>query len=332
MKKIFTLLYSVAVVAAIPFVVFAANFDHDISYGTRHDPEVTSLQEFLTKNGSYQGPLTGNFFSLTRQALIDFQKKEGITPASGYFGSKTRAKINMLVGTTVLSREEIIASLRAQIEALQTKIADLLAKAALEKQALATPAPAATAPLLPSPSPSPFPSPISSPTPSPIFTPAPTPVPVAELRISGNVTQSFPDTVGLPLKLGDITIKNTTDHPILFNQFQLDIYDAMNSSVNRNKTVLFKLRNGTTTAHDLISETPFTINREPPPNGTEANRRQLDVSFPITIKAGETKVTSLWIENLDYVINGSLRIEMLTAYISDGLTPQGNFTFILTKQ
>ena len=126
-------------------------------------------------------------------------------------------------------------------------------------------------------------------------------------------------------------IKNTTDHPILFNQFQLDIYDAMNSSLNRGKTVLFKLRNGTTTFDSLISETKFDINNKPPPYGEEANRRQVNVSFPITVKSGETYVSSLWIENLDYVVSGYLRIEMLTAYINDNMAPQGGFTFLLTN-
>lgn len=126
-------------------------------------------------------------------------------------------------------------------------------------------------------------------------------------------------------------IKNTTDHPVSFNQLQLDIYDAMNSFLNRGKKVIFKLRNGTTTFDTLISATDFTVNSQPPPYGQESNRRQLDVSFPITIKTNETYVSSLWIENLDYVISGSLRVEMLTAYISNSITPQGGFAFLLTK-
>ena len=145
------------------------------------------------------------------------------------------------------------------------------------------------------------------------------------------MTQAFPDTAGYPVKLGDIMIKNTTDHPILFNQFQLDIYDAMNSSLNRGKTVLFKLRNGTTTFDSLISSTNFVVNSQPPPYGEEANRRQLNVSFPITVNPGQTIVSSLWIENLDYVISGYLRVEMLTAYVNDSMVPQGGFKFLLTK-
>ena len=106
----------------------------------------------------------------------------------------------------------------------------------------------------------------------------------------------------------------------------------MNSSLNRNKTVIFKLRNGMSTLDPLISQTNFDVNREPPPSGEDANRRQLNVSFPITINPGETVVSSLWIENLDYVISGYLRVQMLTAYLSDGSVPQGGFTFLLTNQ
>jgi peptidoglycan hydrolase-like protein with peptidoglycan-binding domain len=38
--------------------------------------------------------VTKNFGTLTYNALMEFQKKAGITPASGYFGPKTRAYVN----------------------------------------------------------------------------------------------------------------------------------------------------------------------------------------------------------------------------------------------
>ena len=120
------------------------------------------------------------------------------------------------------------------------------------------------------------------------------------------------------------------DHDILFAQFKLDIYDGMNSSLNRNKTVIFKIRNGTTTYDDLISKTDYLINNDPPPVGGDI-RRQLNVSFPILVKYGDTRIISLWLENLDYVISGYLRVNMLNAFISDGTTPQGGFWFTLTR-
>ena len=104
----------------------------------------------------------------------------------------------------------------------------------------------------------------------------------------------------------------------------------MNSYLNRGKTVLFKLRNGTTTSDDLISETKFVVNNTPPATGEET-RRQLDVSFPISVKSGKTYTSSLWLENLDYVTNGSLRVLLFSADINDPITPQGGFTFVLTR-
>lgn len=313
MKKIFFYL-SIALGAVLPFAVSAVTFEQDLYFGMSDNPEVTMLQEFLRDKGIYDGPITGNFLSLTKQAVMAFQEKEGIIPAFGYFGPKTRSWANVIMSSAAPSREEQIALLKAQIQALEVQVAALIA----QRQ--------------PNVSPSPMPSPSVSPSSSPTPVPTPSPTPVIELRISGSLTQRFPDIAVSPLKLGDITITNTTDHPILFNQFKLDIYDAMNSSLNRNKTVIFKLRNGTTTFDSLISETNFLVNSEPPPYGMESNRRQLDVSFPITIQKGETKITSLWIENLDYVIGGYLRIEMLNAYISNGVIPQGRFAFLLTNQ
>ena len=318
-------------VSAIPLLVSAATFERDLFFGMRNNEEVKHLQEFLRDKGFYTEPITGNFFSLTKQALMNFQKKEEIIPAQGYFGIKTREKVNTFFRITPPSREELIASLQLQIQILQARVADLVAQAALEKRALTITAVPA---ILPSPSPSLPPPPSALPSISPIPTSvasSTSPAPIIELRISGKTTQVFPDTATSPLKLGDIMIKNTTDHPVSFNQLQLDIYDAMNSFLNRGKKVIFKLRNGTTTFDTLISATDFTVNSQPPPYGQESNRRQLDVSFPITIKTNETYVSSLWIENLDYVISGSLRVEMLTAYISNSITPQGGFAFLLTK-
>jgi hypothetical protein len=63
--------------------------------------DVKALQEFLISEAS--GPAAGRlkahgvsqvFGILTYNALVEFQKKAGITPASGYFGPKTRADVN----------------------------------------------------------------------------------------------------------------------------------------------------------------------------------------------------------------------------------------------
>jgi len=318
MKKILFSL-SLFISTILPLTAYATVFERDLYSGILNNSDVKSLQEFLHTQGFYDGPATGNFLSQTKQALIKFQEKEGITPSQGYFGSKTRSHINTRMGIVPLSREEQILLLQSQIKTLQVQLINLIA----QQQAIVS--------LIPTPTPTPT-IPTPSPTPSvPVATTTPPVVPpVAELRISGDYTQLFPTSMVSPLKLGDITISNTTDRAILFNQIELDIYDAMNSTSNRSRAVLFKLRNGTTTFDSLISQTTFNINREPPPFGEET-RRQLKVSFPRLIQPGQTYVSSLWIEDLDYVISGSLRVQIFDVLVSDGPAPKGNFTFTLTR-
>jgi peptidoglycan hydrolase-like protein with peptidoglycan-binding domain len=75
-------------------------FTRDLKSGMTGS-DVTQLQQYLIKANS--GPAarklkaygtTTNFGTLTQAALIEFQKKNGIKPASGYFGAITRAYVN----------------------------------------------------------------------------------------------------------------------------------------------------------------------------------------------------------------------------------------------
>lgn len=70
------------------------DFEQNLYFGLIDDGEVKRLQVFLINEG-YLGPglNTGNFLSLTRSALINFQENSGL-PATGYFGPMTRALIN----------------------------------------------------------------------------------------------------------------------------------------------------------------------------------------------------------------------------------------------
>lgn len=77
-----------------------ASFKRDITVGVKGD-DVKALQVWLNTHGyviagSGPGSLgkeTTTFGGLTRAALIKFQKANGITPASGYFGPKTRRAV-----------------------------------------------------------------------------------------------------------------------------------------------------------------------------------------------------------------------------------------------
>lgn len=73
----------------------------DLKLGMRH-ADVKTLQEFLNNNGfvvagsgpGSKGSETTYFGPATKDALSRFQKLHNITPASGYYGPKTRAVIN----------------------------------------------------------------------------------------------------------------------------------------------------------------------------------------------------------------------------------------------
>jgi peptidoglycan hydrolase-like protein with peptidoglycan-binding domain len=114
---------SVAIVFLIPFSAFGA-FDNDLKYGST-GTEVLELQEFLTDLGLYNGPITGNFYSLTQSAVKKFQAKEAITPVSGYFGKLSRAKANEVLTSQTPETEEVQTVAPPEKEDLTKKVADL---------------------------------------------------------------------------------------------------------------------------------------------------------------------------------------------------------------
>lgn len=80
----------------------------NLSVGLLNNNQVKCLQEFLKSQGSTiypEGLATGNFGSLTKAAVVRFQEKYaseilaplGLVKGSGFVGTLTRAKINMLL-------------------------------------------------------------------------------------------------------------------------------------------------------------------------------------------------------------------------------------------
>jgi hypothetical protein len=57
------------------------------------DAEVTALQQWLTYDGVYSGPITGFYGTLTQTAVEKFQSAHGID-VKGYVGPSTRAALN----------------------------------------------------------------------------------------------------------------------------------------------------------------------------------------------------------------------------------------------
>ena len=77
----------------------AGTFNVSLSYGSANKAEVTNLQNFLISQGFLKVAATGSFLSMTKQAVIDFQIANNITPASGYFGPITREVANRIVAS-----------------------------------------------------------------------------------------------------------------------------------------------------------------------------------------------------------------------------------------
>ncbi len=71
------------------------SLQHDLYFGMMYDPDVRTLQTFLTEIELYTGPITGNFFGLTRAAVRQFQQDHDINP-TGYVGPLTRAALRVV--------------------------------------------------------------------------------------------------------------------------------------------------------------------------------------------------------------------------------------------
>ncbi len=82
-------------------------FTKDLTVGST-GADVKALQQFLNAHGATvatsgagsAGMETSTFGPATKAALVKFQSANGITPAAGYFGPKTRAFIASMGGTT----------------------------------------------------------------------------------------------------------------------------------------------------------------------------------------------------------------------------------------
>lgn len=74
----------------LPGISQAASFEKNLTYGVKNNDDVRELQEFLKDQKLFTGPITGNYFSLTRSAVIRFQQKNGVKPANGQFSTSSR--------------------------------------------------------------------------------------------------------------------------------------------------------------------------------------------------------------------------------------------------
>lgn len=74
-------------------------FTRDLTLGSTGS-DVTALQNWLIGKGhTIPAGATGYFGAQTQSALAAWQAANGVTPAAGYFGPVTRAKVNAMAGT-----------------------------------------------------------------------------------------------------------------------------------------------------------------------------------------------------------------------------------------
>lgn len=70
-------------------------FTRDLFYGLENNPEVRELQSVLKSLKLFKGKITGNFYELTRKAVMAFQKKYKLKQTGGV-NKETRVKLNKL--------------------------------------------------------------------------------------------------------------------------------------------------------------------------------------------------------------------------------------------
>lgn len=105
------------------------NFTNDLSIGTRGD-DVTELQNRLTQEGVYSGPVTGYFGPLTSAGVKAYQAKYGISKV-GVVGPLTRAQLNgsQVAGVSTVNSDAVkarTANLQAQLTTVSQQLLQTL--------------------------------------------------------------------------------------------------------------------------------------------------------------------------------------------------------------
>src|SRR3989344_351963 len=115
-NKLASIIFSATAIVLFSMAIFqgtqaqSINFIRDLALGSRGD-DVKILQQFLNSRGvqvSASGPGSiGNettyFGGATKVALAKWQAGNGISPAIGYFGPKSRASVAAMAGSSAQS-------------------------------------------------------------------------------------------------------------------------------------------------------------------------------------------------------------------------------------
>lgn len=135
-----------------PSLVFAQTFDNNLSYGSTGS-DVSALQEFLTEQGVYHGPISGNFYSLTLAGVKAFQTAESITPVSGFVGPITRGTINTILASEAPVSEEDASTTTLPIDLSIAPQAPVVQPQIVTPLVIPTQAPAIQTPVIQTPPP-----------------------------------------------------------------------------------------------------------------------------------------------------------------------------------
>ena len=96
--RAFTISAGIAVIFLSSVPVAVAGFERNLYFGLRNDAEVVRMQEFLRGQGYFSYPVsTGNYLTVTMDAVKRFQSSQGLPPFGGYFGPQSRAAANKIL-------------------------------------------------------------------------------------------------------------------------------------------------------------------------------------------------------------------------------------------
>jgi len=120
LKILKTTLIALLNIAVISFVIYATSGTPEametLSKMGSRGSEVTAVQQVLKDRGLYTGSIDGIYGTLTRQAVIKFQKQQGLT-ADGIAGPKTLKALGVSIGSVANASQNDISMLAHIISA-----------------------------------------------------------------------------------------------------------------------------------------------------------------------------------------------------------------------
>ncbi len=118
MKKFYLFVFLVSLLSFLNFNVSNAEIKRDLALGSKGD-DVKELQQFLGVEQS------GAFDSVTKDAVISWQKENNISPATGYFGSISRKFMRVASMTSSYSLSRLLDYKDDEVMFSQGKFGDV---------------------------------------------------------------------------------------------------------------------------------------------------------------------------------------------------------------